>query len=92
MFFQGQLCIMLFHVTSHQEWFSTYADGKTRCMHLGNGYACDIEGVGDVRFAFANGSSYVLQNVQHIPKLTKSLISVGQLDYHTSFNNQHWKI
>lgn len=72
-----------------------YVGGKIGCVHLGNGYACDINDVDDVWFAFANGSSFIFQNVRHVLKLTKSLILVGQLDdggYHTSFNKQHWKI
>ena len=32
-------------------------------------------GAGDIKFAFANGSAYVLKNVRHVPKLTKSRFS-----------------
>ena len=46
-------------------------------MHLGNNYACDIVGAGDIKFAFANGSTFCLKNVRHVSKLTKSLISLG---------------
>lgn len=84
-----------FHVTPHGEWFSTYDSGKTGCVHLGNDYACDIVGVGDIKFSFANGSAFILKHVRHVPKLTKSLISVGQLDdagFHTTFGFQSWKI
>ena len=69
--------------------------GKTLCVHLGNGYAYDIKGVSDVWFVFANGSSFGLQNVRHVPKITKSPISIVQLDdggYHTSLSNQCWNI
>ena len=44
---------------------------------------------------FANGSTFVLKNVRHVPKLTKSLISMGQLDdvgYHVIFGFQSSKI
>lgn len=54
-----------------------------------------LVGVGIIKFSFANGSSFVLKNVRHVPKLTKSLISVGQLDesgYQTTFGFLGWKI
>ena len=61
-----------FHVTPHRDWFSLYDSG---CVHLGNNYACDIVGTSDIKFSFANGSSFFLKNV-HVPKLSKSLILV----------------
>ena len=63
-----------FHVTPHREWFSTYNNGQTGCVHLGNNGACDIVEAGDINFAFANESTFVLKNVRDVPKLTKSLI------------------
>ena len=37
-----------FHVTPHKEWFSTYDASCKGKVCLGNDYACDIFGVGDV--------------------------------------------
>ncbi|MCO5583241.1 hypothetical protein L7F22_037150 [Adiantum nelumboides] len=79
-----------FHVTRHQEWFSTY-EGRHGVVRLGNCYACDIVGAGDIKLSLPNGSVFTLTNVKHVPKLTKSLISTCQLDddgYHTTFGNQ----
>ncbi|MCO5573535.1 hypothetical protein L7F22_027306 [Adiantum nelumboides] len=83
-----------FHVTPHKEWFSSY-----ECRHgmvcLGNNYACDIIGAGDIKLSLPNCSIFTLTNVRHVPKLTKSLITTGQLDdvgYHTTFGNQSWKL
>lgn len=84
-----------FHVTLHREWLSTYNNGKNGRVHLGNNYACDIVGKGNIKFTYANGSSFVLKNVRHISKLTKDLISTGHLDdrdYQTTFGFQSWKI
>ena len=42
-----------------------------------------------------HGTTFVLQNVRHVPKLTKSLLSIGQLDdlgYTTVFGNGSWLI
>ena len=33
-------------------------------MHRGNNYACDIVGVGDIKFAFADGFAFVLKNMR----------------------------
>ena len=84
-----------FHVTPHRDWSSTYDSGMHGYAHLGSNCACDILGVGDIKFSFANGSSFTVKNVCHVPKLTKSLISAGQLDdsgYQTIFGFHSWKI
>lgn len=64
-------------------------------VHLGDDYASDIVGVGDMQLEFANGSNFTLKNVRHVPKLTKSLISTRQLDddgYHISFGDATGKL
>ena len=84
-----------FHVTPHREWFTTYDAKRTGRVRLGNDYACEIMGVGDVQLKFQHGSTFILKNVRHVPKLTKSLISCGQLDdegYTTTFGDSSWKI
>ena len=62
---------------------------------LGNDYACEIVGVGDVQLKFQHGSTFTLKNVRHVPKLTKSLISAKQLDdagFSCVFGDSSWKI
>ena len=52
-------------------------------------------GIGNVQLRFQNGSSFLLKNVRHVPSLTKSLISTGQLDdvgYTCVFGDSAWKI
>ena len=41
-----------FHVTPHREWFTNYDAKRTGRVHLGNDYACEIMGVGDVQIKF----------------------------------------
>ena len=41
-----------FHVTPHREWFTNYDAKRTGRVHLGNDYACEIMGVGDVQLKF----------------------------------------
>ena len=66
-----------FHVTPHKEWFITYDASCKGRVCLGNDYACEIIGVGDVQLKFQHGSTFTMKNVRHVPKLTKSLISAG---------------
>ena len=47
-----------FHVTPHREWFTNYDASRTGRVRLGNYYACEIEGVGDVQLKFQQGSTY----------------------------------
>lgn len=41
-----------FHVTPHRKWFTTYDEKRTGRVSLGNNYACEIVGVGDVQLKF----------------------------------------
>ena len=63
-----------FHVTPDCQWFTSYNAKWTR---LGNDFAYDIKGVGDIKLKFQNGAKFVPKDVQHVPKLMKSLILIG---------------
>lgn len=83
-----------FHVTPHSEWFATYSP-----MHgpvkLGDSHQLEVLGIGDVKLCMTNGTQFMLKNVRHVPQLSKSLVSVGQLDDHgytTVFANGSWLI
>ena len=48
-----------------------------------------------MQLKFQHGSTFTLKNVRHVPKLTKSLISAGQLDdagFTSVFGDSSWKI
>ena len=52
-------------------------------------------GIGDVSLKMANGSTWNIHKVKHVPKLIRNLIFVGQLDdegYAVSFSNRMWKV
>ena len=66
-----------FHVTPHCEWFTCYDAKRTGRVRLGNDFACDIKGIGDIKLKFQSGATFVLKDVRHVPELTKSLISIG---------------
>ena len=69
-----------FHVTPHCEWFTRYDAKRTGRVRLGNNFACDIKGIGNIKLKFQSGATFLLKDVRHVPNLTKSLISTGQLD------------
>ena len=65
-----------FHVTPHKDWFSTYT--KTHgTIKVGDAYELEINGIGDIKLMLHNGTEFMLQNVKHVPQLSKSLISAG---------------
>ena len=47
-----------------------------------------------MKLKFQHGSTFILKNVRHVPKLTKSLISSGLDDagYTCVFGDNSWKI
>ena len=85
----------LLHVTPHREWFSSYEARNVGTVALGDSYECEIAGIGNISMILPNGSHFVIRNVNHVPKLTRNLISIRQLDdigYKFSFGQQSWKI
>ena len=79
----------------HCGWFTTYDAKRTGQVQIGNDFADDIKGVGDIKLQFHSGATFVLKNVQHVPKLIKSLILAGQLDdkgYTCIYGDNSWKI
>lgn len=82
------------HVTPHREWFSRYEE-TVGTVTLGDSYACNIVGIGDITMVFSNGMRFTIENVCHVPCLTRNLIFVAQLDdldYKVTFSQQSWKI
>ena len=41
-----------FHVTPHREWFTRCDAKRTGRVRLGNDFACDIKGIGDIKLKF----------------------------------------
>ena len=51
--------------------------------------------MGDVMVKFSDGSQILVQNVHHVPELTRSLMSVGKLDdfgYKVIFASKSFRI
>ena len=79
-----------FHVTLYKECFAKYYGGRQGVVYLGNNYACEIAGIGDVLLMLSDGSGFMLKNVRHVPRIKKNLISTELLDddgFHTTFGD-----
>ena len=63
------------HGTPHREWFSRYEE-IVGTITLGNSFACNIVGIGDIPMVLSNGMHFVIENVRHVPCLTRNLISI----------------
>ena len=78
-----------FHVTPDIEWFSNYSDGAGDTFQLGNGQQCQIKGIREVPIELLNDDSITLHQVWHVPKLKRSLASIGMLaeaEYRTTLS------
>ena len=84
-----------FHVTPNLEWFSNYATETSGTARLGNEQECKIMGIGEVPIQLPNDNTITLHQVQHIPALKRSLVSIGMLaedGYRTTLNESTWII
>ncbi|MCO5558174.1 hypothetical protein L7F22_011752 [Adiantum nelumboides] len=63
-----------FHVTPHREWFASYSPMHD-LVKLVDPHQLEILGIGDVKICMANGTQFMLKDVKHVPKLSKSLVS-----------------
>ncbi|KAG8082876.1 hypothetical protein GUJ93_ZPchr0014g46611 [Zizania palustris] len=68
------------HMTSERAAFSELDTRVHGSMRFGDGSTASIEGRGSVLFKLEDGGHKVLAGVYHIPSLTASIVSIGQLD------------
>jgi hypothetical protein len=68
------------HMSGCQAAFSNINGGTVGTMRFTNGSVVKINGIGMVLYECKNGEHSSLLNVYYIPRLTTSIISVGQLD------------
>ena len=68
------------HMTSHGKWFKEMKQPvKLGYVEIGDDTTHPIAHVGDVPFSMQDGKVKCLTNVLHVPKITKNLVSVGQM-------------
>jgi hypothetical protein len=68
------------HMSGCRGVFSSIDDRTVGTVKFANGLVVKIEGLGTGIFECKNGEDHSLANVYFIPRLTASIISVGQLD------------
>ena len=85
-----------FHATGNRSLLRDYVENQDLGkVYMGDANPCEVCGVGNTKVTLGNGIFLPLNNVRYVPKLTKNLVSIGQLDdlgYKTEFANGSWKI
>jgi hypothetical protein len=84
-----------YHMTPHREWFSEYEKYDGGDVFLGDDSTAKILGRGRVKKLLKDGRIRTLPWVLHIPKLSRSLISVSKMDdagVDTIFGNNTYKM
>jgi hypothetical protein len=69
-----------YHMTPHKEWFSEYEKYDGGDVFLGDDSKTKIVGRGRVKLLLKDGRIRTIHGVIHIPKLSRSLISISKLD------------
>jgi hypothetical protein len=69
-----------FHITSHKEYFTSYTNGVTGQVRMGNSGSLTIVGKGIICIETNTGCRLVLDKVRHIPDIQLNLLSVVKLD------------
>ena len=68
------------HMLNHNEWFSTLEKSEqTRVFETGDDTPHPIEHIKDVPLSHV-GQKGIMRNVLHIPKITKNIVSIKQID------------
>ena len=84
-----------FHVTSRDDFFTSYNSGDFGNVRMGNTGASKIVGIGDVCLETGTGNKLILKDVRHVPDIRLNLISTGKLDdegFTNYFGESKWKL
>ena len=69
-----------FHMCFRKEWFFNFTELDGGVVYLADNQPCKIAGIGSISLKNHDGLTRVLTDVRYIPKLEKSLISLGTLE------------
>jgi hypothetical protein len=64
-------------------------------VYLGDNEPFQIVGKKRIKIKFHNGNHWLLHEIKHVPRLSKNLISTGQLDDEgcvITFSDKNWKV
>lgn len=62
------------------EWFSTLTFFDGGSMHLRDDFIYNVEGIGNIKFKYHNGTLISLIEIIYVLEMRKKLISLGMLD------------
>jgi len=66
-----------FHATPHRSYFIDYVQGDFGLVYLGDNEPYQIVRKGRIKIKLQNGNHWLLQEVRHIPRLSRNLSSAG---------------
>ncbi|KAJ4704922.1 Retrovirus-related Pol polyprotein from transposon TNT 1-94 [Melia azedarach] len=69
-----------YHICPRREWFTTYEQVDRGNISMANSSICKAVGIGSIKIRTHDGKFCTLNNVRHVPLLTKNLISLSMLD------------
>ena len=69
-----------YHMCPNREWFSTYQQIDGGNVSMANSVVCKIVGIVSVKIRTHDAVYYTLDEVRHVPLMTKSLISLSVLN------------
>ncbi|XP_074306515.1 uncharacterized protein LOC141641765 [Silene latifolia] len=69
-----------YHICPRREWFTTYEQVDGGTISMANSAVCRIVGIGSVRVRTHDGKFCTLNEVRHVPLMSKNLIFLSTLD------------
>ncbi|KAJ4710008.1 Retrovirus-related Pol polyprotein from transposon TNT 1-94 [Melia azedarach] len=69
-----------YHICPRREWFTTYEQVDGGNISMANSSICKPVGIGSIKIRTHDGKFCTLNNVRHVPLMTKNLISLSMLD------------
>ncbi|KAJ4702606.1 Retrovirus-related Pol polyprotein from transposon TNT 1-94 [Melia azedarach] len=69
-----------YHICPRREWFTTYEQVDGGNISMANSSVCKAVGIGSIKIRTHDGKFCILNDVRHVPLMTKNLISLSMLD------------
>ncbi|KAG6394524.1 hypothetical protein SASPL_145113 [Salvia splendens] len=69
-----------FHLCPHKEYFTTYEQIDGGNITMANSVVCKVVAIGSIKIRTHDGVFGTLNDVRHVPQMTKNLISLSTFD------------
>ncbi|XP_048503144.2 uncharacterized protein LOC125498878 [Beta vulgaris subsp. vulgaris] len=77
----NDVCVLnfgaLYHMGPRREWFTTYEQVDGGNISMASSAVCKTVGIGSIKIQTRDGTFCTLNNVRHVPQMTKNLISLS---------------